>query len=475
MLGALLPVAALAADPAPLGLRGSPDYLVTVDGDTAFVYAAVVAGPGGAGFQNGSFVHITLPPSGEAAHVVVGITAANETVPVRTASLRPRGSPSVSLRSDASVGFSVDAPGHYLLEWNGEWAVDSMDTGLMIFVDKADPSPPSPSDPSVVFFPPGVHIVESGVLNLTSDTTTYLAPGAVVVARVRASNQRNITLKGSGVLAVEWLPGDALPFTCRHCGCPADEGIAVSNSTDVRIEGITMMHVNGWMLKLESVVGAHVSGTREIGWRCNNDGVDVVSSHNVVVENAFIRSCDDAIAVKATAGDTSNVTVRDSILYPHGNCMEVGFELLSDHVTGVTFERNQCWHQMMSAMSVHDGGHALVSALTFRDILVEGLYSSNPSHDISYGLKLLDLQITSSKYSGADINRRGSISNVTYSNVTYDTHGLEWLQSRFYGNSTAHAVADVSVDQFYIDGKLAHSLKDLGVVSNEFVRNVTFG
>jgi hypothetical protein len=36
-----------------------------------------------------------------------------------------------------------------------------------------------------------------------------------------------------------------VPFTCRHCGCPGDHGIAISNSTGVTVAGITLMHVNG--------------------------------------------------------------------------------------------------------------------------------------------------------------------------------------------------------------------------------------
>ena len=58
------------------------------------------------------------------------------------------------------------------------------------------------------------------------------------------------------------------------------------------------VHVNGWMFSLEAVVDARVSGVREIGWRCNNDGIDIVSSQNVMVENCFLRSADDAISVK---------------------------------------------------------------------------------------------------------------------------------------------------------------------------------
>ena len=53
----------------------------------------------------------------------------------------------------------------------------------------------------------------------------------------------------------------------------------------------------------------------------------------------------------------------------------------------VTFERNVCLHQMMSAFSIHDGGHAAVSDVTYRDVVIEGLDApaSTVSHDQSYG------------------------------------------------------------------------------------------
>jgi hypothetical protein len=468
--------------PPSLPLHASDAFSVTVDGEPAFVYLAAVEAAQGRGVVNSSFVVLTLPAIGGGVQVQVTTLGANSSAPVKSAALRPRGSPPVVLHGGgALLCFSITTPGHYVLELDGAWAVDTLDAGLMVFVDAADPAPPSPSDSSVMYFGPGVHHVAGGLLTLASDTTTYLAPGAVVLAKVAATGVRNVTLRGGGILAAEWLPGDPLPFSCRHCGCPGSHGISIANASGVTVQGITLMHVNGWMFELESVVGARVSGIREIGWRCNNDGIDIVSSQDVVVEGCFIRSADDAIAVKGLnpTMDTRNVTVRDSILFPHGNCMEVGFELFNNFVQGVTFERNQCWHQMMSAMSVHDGGHATVTGLSYRDIIVEGLFAppKQVPHDISYGYKLLDLQIIQSHYSGPDMNHRGAISNVLYSNISYRSNGLQWVRSRMAGNSSAHAVAGVRIEGFSINGTRVRSLADLGIIpSNQsFVRNVSFG
>lgn len=39
------------------------------------------------------------------------------------------------------------------------------------------------------------------------------------------------------------------------------------------------------------------------------------------------------------------------------------------------------------------------------------------------------------------------------------------------GNATNHAVSDIKIEDFTINGKLARPLGDLGVLSNQFVRN----
>jgi polygalacturonase len=101
---------------------------------------------------------------------------------------------------------------------------------------------------------------------------------------------------------------------------PGTNGILINNSTDVTVADITLMHVSSWMIHLESNVGVHVHGIKEFGWRCNNDGIDIVSSQDVLVENVFIRSADDAIAVKGldASMETKDVVVRDSFFFPYG-------------------------------------------------------------------------------------------------------------------------------------------------------------
>jgi polygalacturonase len=426
--------------------------------------------------MNASFVHLTLPAAGSV-NVNVKVLTANGTAPVGVAALRPRGSPSVTVSGPSTLAFSISAPGHYILEIDGEYNVETLSTGLMVFVSSPYDSPPSPTDSSVTYYGAGVHTIPGGVLTLRNDSTVYLAPGAVVLGRIEGAYLHNVSLIGQGILAAEWLPGDPLPpsASCGHCGCPGTNAVFISNSSDVTIDGITILHVTSWMVKLQGVSGARISSIKELGWRCNNDGIDIVSSEDVVIERCFIRSADDAIAIKGldTTKETKNIVIRDSMFFPHGNCMEIGFELWNNAVRNVTFERNLCLHQMMNAFSIHNGGHAAVSEITYRDIVIEGINGS-VSHDQSYGYKLVDLQISQGKYSGPDMARRGSISNVTYSNTTYRSNGLQWVLSRIVGNSTEHSVDEVRFDDFTLDGTAVMALEDMHTLNNSFVEHVSF-
>jgi hypothetical protein len=173
------------------------------------------------------------------------------------------------LSGPSTLFFDITANGHYIVELDGEFNVTTLSTGLMVFVSLADKSPPSPTDSSVTYFDAGVHTIPGGIIKLRNDSTIYLAPGAVVLGRIEGAYVHNISLRGQGILAAEWLPGDPLPASasCGHCGCPGTNAVIISNSSGVEIKGITIIHVTSWMVKLVGVTNARVRGIKELGWR----------------------------------------------------------------------------------------------------------------------------------------------------------------------------------------------------------------
>jgi hypothetical protein len=107
-------------------LHPSNNYKVSVNGKDSFVYLAAVEAAEKNGQVNASFVHITLPADG-VVNVVVSVLTANSSAPLRSAALRPRGSPEVVLHGDAALSFSIASAGNYVLELDGTFTVASLD------------------------------------------------------------------------------------------------------------------------------------------------------------------------------------------------------------------------------------------------------------------------------------------------------------------------------------------------------------
>ena len=238
LLAALNGVHAVAASPKTI--QPSADFAVTTNGEESFVYLGTVPGPTGNGRMNVSFVHIVLPATGSVVDVEVSVLAANSSSPVKTAALRPRGSPAVRQNGASSMSFSISNIGHYILELDGEFNVETLSTGLMVFVSLAD-LPPSSSDSSVVYFDSGIHKIPGETLELQNDSTVYLAHGAVVLGRIHGANVRNVTVRGPGILASEWLPGEPIPASasgCGHCGCPGTNAVLITDATGVLLAGL---------------------------------------------------------------------------------------------------------------------------------------------------------------------------------------------------------------------------------------------
>ena len=476
-------------------LPPSPDFTVNFDGSEAFVYLATADSSGG--LFNASFVLLSLKE--EPLHVEV-----RPSKPFYEAALRPRlGAPHVSSDS-GTISFTVDQPGQFILELDGHYEASTLGKGLMLFVDRPTAAPP-PS-PNTVFFGPGVHRIAGGSLSLQNDTTYYLDEDAILVGRLHGINLRNVTVTGRGMLAPLAIPGGVLPpasLACHHCRCPGHPAIFLQSAQDIILEGITVLHADWWIVKLQGLQRARVSNLRILGWRCNNDGIDLISSYDVIIENNFIRSSDDAISLKAFDGDVpsperdthlgvSNVLVEGNVLWNmNGNCLEIGYELFTESMTNISFQRNQCLHQHGSAMSIHNAGHADVSNITYMSNTIEMVVPVNasfldPSH--SGWLTLLDLLVVGDAYSGPDYKRRGSIRNIGFDNNIVHPNsmrtlvvkadgtvtGLPVLASRLAGNASAHAVRDVVFSRLVIGGKRALTLKDINATVNEWVGGISF-
>jgi hypothetical protein len=150
---------------------------------------------------------------------------------------------------------------------------------------------------------------------------------------------------------------------------------------DVRIEGVTIRNAPLWNVRLQDcdrvwIRGIHLYSDLERG--VNSDGIDIVSSSNVLISDSVIITADDAICLKTvdlghsgqgSIRPTENVVVTNCILGSSSTPMMIGTETHAD-IRHVVFSnivvRNS---NKVFGINVQDG--ATVSDVRFVNVTFE--------------------------------------------------------------------------------------------------------
>jgi hypothetical protein len=384
-----------------------------------------------------------------------------------------------------TIHFDLEEPCQLSLELDGD-----IERPLFLFANPPERKAPKPDDKNVHYFGPG-QVHEAGEIVLRSDETLYIAGGAVVQGRVRAENARNVRVCGYGI-----LDGTHRDYKTQ--------ALKFSECTNVALDGIVILNSYGWTVVPVKSDNVAITNVKVVGWRDNDDGVDIVGCHNLAIVDSFLRTKDDCIAVKASPGyfkggesglrNVQNVAVVGSVLWnaQWGNAMEIGFELQTESVRDVIFKDCDIIHvERGGTFTIHNGDWATVENIRFEDIRVED------SRD-----KLIEFRIGLSIYSGdcpreyhrqnpqrkrsplgqwmpvtddelpTYAAKRGHIRNVHFKNI--EVTGGKPPKSFLIGyDDDAHSVQNIVLENLRING-LHVTNADEGNMEIERARNVTF-
>lgn len=257
--------------------------------------------------------------------------------------------------------------------------------------------------PSVRYYPPGEYTEELLVLN--SGETLYLAEGAVLHAHIIARNVENVTVCGRGVIDIT--------------GSPKSKRLSrFHSSKNITFKDVTLTGAYGWSCTFWGCENILVDSINIMTWLVSGDGVDIVGSHDVVIKDCFIRTCDDCIALKSTSycgedglGNVYNVKAHGCVLWnaEYGNGIEIGFETRCDEIYNVEFSDIDIIHvgdvgwQSGGALTIHNGDRARVHDIVYRNIRIEDCP------------KVFDFKVVDSRYSKE--NERGVIEDILVENV----------------------------------------------------------
>ena len=340
--------------------------------------------------------------------------------------------------TDTTLHFSINQPRNISIELDGD-----IFHNLQLFAGAIEKDVPDKSAAGVLYYGPGVHDV--GTIHLTSGQQVYLAGGAVVMGRFLIDHQNNIRISGRGIL---YQPrGGPVKNTDRP------DAIRMDAASNVTVEGITMLS-NTYAVLMGESRHIQIRNIKSFSAGGNNDGIDVFSSEDVLIDGVFMRNADDCIAIYGHRwnyyGNVSNVTVRNSTLWAdvahpilvgtHGDPQH------PDTLEGLHFinidildhQENQMDYQ--GCMSLNAGDSNLIRHVRFEDIRVE---------DFRKG-QLVNLRIMyNRKYNTAPGK---GIEDVLFKDITYT--GSHAGTSIIAGYDDTHLVQNIRFENLRINGKV---------------------
>lgn len=440
--------------PAPAGEPPSKDYIVEVNGKNVFVYSANVLHGGPASFASFDF-------SGSVTVKVVPQTK------VKSVVVRPSSYGISPVVKEGTISFSLSRPMNVSVEING-----SFERPLLLFANPIETDVPAKDDPNVLYFGPGVH--EIGSTNVKSDTTVYIAGGAIVRGIIPPDEKpvqeknwkgnkvyqdlfhidkaKNVKIRGRGI-----IDGSALPW---HARCP----IRFTEATDFLVEGIVIRDSPSWCMPMFLSSDGKIVNVKAVCHRENSDGINIVNSRNIVVENCFLRNNDDEICVKTTqpspAPGSSDITVRNCVVWnDRAYGIGITYETRAP-IRGILFKECDIIHDHgIGALAIHVSDGATISNVRFEDIRVEDCRN-----------RLIRLWIGKDMW-GNDAER-GHINDILFKNVSLV--GTLPTRSEIVGADADHAVHNVAFENLSINGKTVENAKSAGIKLNQHAQEIRF-
>ena len=350
------------------------------------------------------------------------------------------------------IFFTLDKPQYLSVEFNGDRL-----NNLHLFANPVETETYKESSEGVMYFGPGTHRpgdLPNNQIRIPSNTTVYLAPGAVVEAKLLVDHAENVRIIGRGIIY------------------KAIRGIEVTDSKNVYIDGITVVNPDHYSIFGGGSKGITVRNFKAFSCKGWSDGIDVMSCQDIDIENIFMRNSDDCLAFYNHRwnwwGGTNHVNVRKAVLWAdiahpiniggHGDPeSEVG-----ETIENLTFrdidilEQDEDDYPYQGCMAVVCGDKNLARNILFEDIRIESIQEG----------MMFNIRVNyNPKY---DKQPSRGIDGLTFRNITYD--GIGENKSVIFGFDENRRVKNVTFENIVINGKKMKDTKDF--VKNEFVDNI---
>lgn len=369
----------------------------------------------------------------------------------------------------------IDKPGQYSFEPFGPISP------LIIFANSPEVDIPSKNDDGVIYFGPGLHRPEGGIILLSDNQTLYLHGEAIVEAGLRIKG-KNINIKGRGILdGSPWLWREGPISKTRDVkdenGRIIDRGHfnTLRDSRNVRIEGITVRGSPHWTFYIQNCEDVVFENIKIVGGKnLNDDGIDPVNSRKVTVRNSFIRTTDDCFALKGhynQDGPVEDVLVENCVLWTEAQrIVLLGAESHAPAMRNLTFRDIDVIHMGPNAcLALRPGEEMMLENILFENIRI----NADGYVGVINPMNVILLNPTSSLSGDNKKSKPGHIRDIIFRDIVVT--GTEKRKNRISitGFDEEHQVSNVQFINVNMFGEKANPNSDF-VKIGKFVNNIYF-
>ncbi len=189
--------------------------------------------------------------------------------------------------SGNKITYTIDKPQTTMVKLN-----DDRDTILAIFAEEPEYEGDIPNKElsTVYYYEAGFHEAENGEIVLGSGETLYLAPGAVLKARIAVSGT-NVKISGRGTL-LESSPNRT------KVGEKASYMIQMTNAKDIDISGIKIVDAHTFNITMTTCTNVTINDIKVLSNQISTDGLSWWATNtNVHVTDSYWHVSDDIFVV----------------------------------------------------------------------------------------------------------------------------------------------------------------------------------
>lgn len=432
--------------------EGDPLYNVSINGHYAGVYTDINAWK-----KLVSFTYFDFTP-GKEVEVVVAASKA-----FRSYKILPESNNISSRQEGNTIHFKLkEAYQNISIVFNNDYKGNT----LHLFANAIDTNAPTESSDNLVYFGPGYHDLTKthGGRLTTGNKDVYIAGGAVVSGAITVNGNSN-HLSGHGIL-MKTTPND-LVLIANHSRNTTFEGIIVCSHRD-----------GGWTVGMHEASEVTVQNVKVVSPRyASTDGFDIVNSSNITLKNIFVRSCDDAIAIKGLIDkEPAKCPPNENMLFQKiqlwndcNNAMCLGAETRAKHYKNIHFKDID----VLFSYDDRDNHTQLDERSVMSIVCLEGTYFEDITWEnirVNRCERLMCLTFKDNFWFGTiqgDQSTEGGMENISFKNVTVASNSgssiaNEIILNGWYKYDTpTKIIKNIIFDNVTIQGKRISTENDI--------------